>query len=155
MFGMLFEFFANLEQLEERMHQKISEFGTRTTQDTGYVDEVQRIIGEGQMERNAREVDPFFSAWAENSPTYKAAKGNLPIGVLTGDMLSEHNIMGNVTTSQGQVTVTYGGDAFASQKMRWFAAGGRAVWGLDDVIRARLRDYTKERLGVSLHNNVV
>jgi hypothetical protein len=68
--------------------------------------------------------------------------------------LSPENIMGRPVTSRGTVTIQYAGDAFAQQKLRWFEASGRKAWGLDDSIRAKLRELVGEKLGATLHNVV-
>lgn len=152
MFPYKLRFESNLDDLKERMYRRIEMFEDANEGD--YPEQVQEVIGRGQIDRNAREVDPYFQNWAENNPTYRAAKGNKPIGVLTGDMLSEANIMGRPVITNKSITIEYGGSGFDRQKMEWFAASGRRAWGLDAVIRAQLRELTREKLSRSLHGDV-
>jgi hypothetical protein len=152
MFPYILRFESNLDDLKERMYRRIEMFEDANEGD--YPEQVQQVIGEGQIERNAREVDPHFQTWAENNPVYRAAKGNRPIGVLTGDMLSEANIMGRLVITDRSITVSYAGSGFDRQKMEWFAASGRQAWGLDASIRAALRELTREKVARAFHGGL-
>jgi hypothetical protein len=118
--------------------------------DEGLGEEIARVIGDRNVERAALEIAPDGTHWADNDPAYAERKGGLPVGVLTGDMLSDDNMRGRVTIGDRSVSVAYGGSEFARAKLGWFAAGGRVAWGMDaamvEGIRAALRDHVRSRL---------
>jgi hypothetical protein len=144
MIGFVLKVLDDLDSLEFRLGQKMDKFGV--ADDPWFVNEVQYVIAQGQMARHTREVDTNFVPWAPNSASWLMVKGNLPVGVYTGDMLSPANILGNVTTSRNGITVRYAGNPFDRQKLRWFEASGRKAWGLDEDIRANLREISREKL---------
>jgi hypothetical protein len=118
--------------------------------DSGLGEEIAKVIGDRNVERAALEMAPDGTHWAANEPAYSARKGGLPVGILTGDMLSDDNMRGRVTIGERSVSVAYGGSEFARAKLGWFAAGGRVAWGMDEAMvegfRTALRDHVRSRM---------
>jgi hypothetical protein len=149
----MFDFTDNLDELEDRIQQKLVDHFS--WEDPKLANDVQQIVYEGQMSRINAEVDPRFTGWKENEPEYKARKGNQPIGVLTGEMVSAENIRGDVRETKETITIRYAGTAKARQKLVWFEEGGRKLWGLDEVIKAKIRERIREHVFTDLHSDQI
>jgi hypothetical protein len=126
------------------------------------------IVAEGMIERavpGARAPDG--GTWAANEARYAAMKrkrfGADQPGILSGQMLSLASMMGRVSVTADRVEMTYGtgetptrstsGAALTAseksatdrQKAEWFTAGGRAFYGLDGKIAAKVIAHAGER----------
>jgi len=145
----MISFTDNIDDLVSRIQARADRLGD--AEDDNLVADVQTIVGEGQLARAGREIDPSFSQWQPNQPQYAARKGFLPVGVLTGEMLSRENMMGTVQAQGPQITIRYAGSPSARLKVEAFQRGGRLMWGLDDHIRAELKERLREKVGHDLH----
>jgi hypothetical protein len=145
------DFFSNLEDLGERMRDKVIDGAGSFISDNKLPDDIQEIVAQGQYSRAVREINPQFAPWRENEPAYKARKGNKPVGILTGEMLSYENIFGKVQVTKNTITIRYAGSAAARRKVRWFEEGGRRMWGLDPEIRAKIMARMKDHIAYNLH----
>lgn len=114
--------------------------------DQGLGDDIERVFGDRMVARTREEMGPDGSYWPENEPAYSARKGGLPVGILTGDMLAEQNVRGNVTSGDKFVHMSYAGSDFAKAKLGWFGATGRVVWGLDDAMREGFREAVRDHM---------
>lgn len=144
-----FEFESNIEEIEDRI-AGISDCADFDKGGLG--DDVQRIIAEGQMKRADHQVDPFGVPWDENTPATLRRKGNLPVGIDTGEMLSESNMFGRAEFEGGYFHVEYAGGAGAVAKLQWFEAGGRVAWGLDENIKAEIMGRAGQQIGDYIHS---
>lgn len=130
------------------------------------------IVGAGIAERSLGEAkSPDGEGWRPNEAKYAARKkeklGVTNVGVLSGQMLSLQEILGNVDVQPDEVTIRYGSGAAGvepdgwradgsgppgelptpEQKLEYFEAGGRKVWGLDDAIRAEMTREAADHFG--------
>lgn len=66
---------------------------------------------------------PAGEGWPDNEPHYKRRKGGLPIGVLTGEMLSPEELAGTRLIGPDAAAMHYGRTGEGQQKARWFEEG--------------------------------
>lgn len=147
--GEVLSFSDNLDSLAERLFEKI--IGMFSWEDAKLARDVQQIVFEGQMERIRNEVDPQGRPWKANDPEYKARKGGKQIGELTGEMIAPENIFGTVRETKTTITIRYAGSTKARRKLGWFEAGGRPLWGLDDSIKAKIKERVREHVFSDMH----
>lgn len=130
-------------------------------------------IAVGIMERSIGEQKaPSGAPWAPNKEPYASSpkKRGKPIGVLTGEMLSQEQLRGEQTIEPERASMRYGVSPEAQQKLDWFTKGKparysrdvrgrfikgtrvegtqprRPVYGLDDEIRAALDAKIREHI---------
>lgn len=116
--------------------------------------EVLDIAAVGIAERSLKEqVAPDQSPWADNEPRYAARKGGLPVGVLTGDMLSLVQLEGERDISPRKATARYGVTQEARDKAEWFTTGRdglnaeRPFYDLDPEIESAMFARVDEAVG--------
>jgi hypothetical protein len=144
------EYSDNLDEIEDRI-MGLADSVDFTKSDLA--NDIQDIIAEGQTGRHRREVDPSGARWAENAPSTLARKGPLPVGVgITGRMLQEGAVRGDMENDKESFRVKYAGDDFDRAKLGWFEESGRIAWGLDENIKAAVRARIGAEIGDYIHN---
>jgi hypothetical protein len=92
----------------------------------GLGQEVLDVGAVGIAERSlGRQSWPDGRPWEANEPRYAASKGNRPIGVLTGEMLSLEQLKGTREITPRRAVAVYGTTQDARDKGEWFTTGGR------------------------------
>jgi hypothetical protein len=142
------DFDDNLDDLNEHMDGIVDSF---EQSGDSFIDESKDIVQEHIKSRCDSESNPDGSAWPENQPEYKARKGGLPVGILTGDMLARESLRPNVTTDGDTLHYHYAGGPFEQQKLGWFEDSGRIVWAWDDDLKQKLKYAKAEHMGKVIH----
>lgn len=87
-------------------------------------DELFDLDAEGVRRRSIEgQHGPAGEDWADNEPNYKRRKGGEPVGVLTGDMLSDEELQGERDIAKEEATMRYGTTEWNRQKATWFEEG--------------------------------
>jgi hypothetical protein len=98
----------------------------------------------GIYERSHQQKDPRGNAWPDNAESYKrqARKRGKPVGILTGEMLSDSEIRGTRAIAAGSASMEYGTTGEMKQRAEKFQEGSsgkqppRPFFDLDeDIIR--------------------
>jgi hypothetical protein len=112
--------------------------------------EIANVYTDILTERAANQVGPYGDRWADNNPDYARRKGNLPVGVLSGEMTAPANLKVTASFVGGRLYLHHAGTIEAQQHMTWFQKGGRTLWGLDADTREKFRDVIAKHI----HNNL-
>lgn len=114
------------------------------------LDKLENTYTDVLTDRAANQVGPGGERWADNQPAYAARKGNLPVGVLSGEMLAPANLKVNAAYIGNRLYLYHGGSPEAQRHLTWFEQGGRILWGLDEDARQRFRTVISNHI----HNNL-
>lgn len=148
MIPFIVDFTDNLNQVHAHLNDIVDSF---RADDGPVAEDVQDIFAEEITAQCDAQMDPEDNTWAENEPAYAERKGGLPVGVLSGDMLSRENLKGNLEVSEDTITITYAGNEFDQQKLVWFEASGRKVWGWNGRAKDRISDLLQNKLSAAIH----
>jgi hypothetical protein len=152
---------GEIEDLLDRLAGGFN-FETPGIDGRGLGEELLDVVAEGVIDRTlAEQAQPDGAPLAPNAPDYakRPAKAGKPIGVLSGEMLSQLEVNGERWIDPERAEMTYGQPGSgARRKAEWFTRGSaenppgdiehsgaegqpaRPFYALDDEIRARLGD---------------
>lgn len=155
---------SNQEEIQRLLDQLAGGFNFTTpgTDGRGLGEELLDVVAEGVIDRTlAEQNQPDGAPLAPNAESYAASreKAGKPIGVLSGEMLSQLEVSGERVIGPERAEMTYGQPGSeARRKAEWFTRGSaenppgdiehsgaegqpsRPFYALDDAIRARLGD---------------
>jgi hypothetical protein len=138
---------SNIEQFVSGLHKIMDDIRLDHPQ---ILDEIANVYTDVLTERAANQVGPGGVRWDENDPDYARRKGNLPVGILSGEMLAPANLKVTASFTGGRLYLRHGGSPAAQQHLTWFQQGGRILWGLDEDTRQRFRVVISNHI----HNNL-
>lgn len=122
-------------------------------------------VSEGCQDRSLNRQRGAKRKWKDNAPGYvkRPEKAGKPVGVLTGEMLSDTEMQGERDIQPRRVTIVYGTNQEVRDKASWFHRGSKGsgpgppsgakkqparpdMWALDDKIRRALNQEVADYL---------
>lgn len=149
---------SNLDSVAHWLRRMVEGFNFESPgiEGKGLANELLNVVADEITERTGnRQLDIDGGPLKPNAPAYAAStkKRGRPVGVLTGEMLSQREMHGTREILQYSARMSYGVTDFARKKAEWFTRGSeengpedieysgaqnqppRPFYGMDDQIR--------------------